>query len=476
MLHRLFTPTVLIWGILLTGLGQDAHAQALNQAAAVFQAKNLYERIARTPGSEAEIASMANLILQGKTDEAAFIPMENVNFYKLNLKRMFQRWTNVEASDQGELNDMTATMIGYVVDNRAFNGVLYESFIYTAKAELIDGAADDQKWKRRQNANFPFVSAILSYNEGQDNSDWDDNRHYEELESRVMDWPFGLERRDVNDLYANLNHYGDFTAGTGGPSRSERVELVDQAGILTQRTFSKAAYLAGTNRRQIKMIMSNFLCSPLEEVHDINVPYVNIRQDIERNPSGSAQAFVSKCSGCHGGMDGLANAFVRMDFDDGSNEIAYYKDLNRVGNPSGNGDPKMFRSLAFENGFDPRDLPEDEQNSWWNHWSTGQNSNLGWRAGTTQGDVTQGVGAKSLGEVLSKTQAFSTCMLEHSFKNICGRDPTPSEAAELATKATSFENGGQYSSYGADGNYNLKAAFALVTPMCFGKIVNVASN
>lgn len=470
--------SLMISAFLLLGSMSSIAAQTLSQSEAVFQAKNLYERIARVPGTEADIATMANLILQGRTDEAAFIPMKDVNFYKLNLKRMFQAWTNAEGSNVGDLNDMTATLIGYVVDNRPFNGILFESYKYLAEDYHVstnssaDGVWNTDVLKRGEISNSGDVTPLLRSRGNRWN--FEDNLHYEQLESNVEDWPFELRKWNVNDIYSIMSSSG-FGNNDGGATRSATVPLVDQAGVLSQRTFGYAAYLDGTNRRQIKMIFRDFLCAPLEQVHDINVPYTYVRADIERDPDGDSANFVSTCAGCHGGMDSLSHAFIRLDWDDVNagnvrNQLAYYTDTNRLGNRAGNADPKLYRAFSVQDGYDPREQPVNLQNSWSNPWATGQNASLGWRPGPTHSDVTKGVGARALGEVLAHTTAFSQCMVEHSFKNVCGRDATPSEKTELKQIAIRFENGvSTYADHEASGRYNLKSAFAQVSALCFGR-------
>lgn len=438
-------------------------AQKLSQAEAILQAKNLYERIARTPGTEADIIVMANLILQGKTDQAAFVPMNDLNFYKLNLKKMFTSWSNLDQASNRPLNDMSATLVGYVKDDRPIHGILHESLIYTGKDSLVPATAraDSNNPLVRMNNNSPdedsgLITALIRGNSGRD---WQDNNHYEQLESRVSDWPNRLQARDINEVFQNLGE-------------DERVPPVDQAGILTQRSFSMAAFEDGTNRRQIRLIADTFLCRPLEKIHDTNLSFRYVRPDIEREPDGDSRNFRQTCVGCHAGMDAMANAFIRMDFEEDDGKIEYRTDLDAIGVE--NGDGKLFRFSGTPPGFDPRrDLSEDTNNTWWNLWSQGQNADLGWRvqdfAKSKASSVSTGVGAKALGAVLASTEAFSNCMVKRAFINVCGREPTSQEGEGINGMARKFEQGiGNYAGHGASNPYNLKAAFAQVSSICFG--------
>ena len=49
---------------------------------------------------------------------------------------------------------------------------------------------------------------------------------------------------------------------------------------------------------------------------DNSRPTDRIRQDVSRSPGGDSQLFHNHCSGCHSGMDPLAQAFAFYNWDD----------------------------------------------------------------------------------------------------------------------------------------------------------------
>jgi len=91
---------------------------------------------------------------------------------------------------------------------------------------------------------------------------------------------------------------------------------------------------------------------------------------------------------------------------------------------------------------------------WDNYWRSGKNAHLGWR-----GPNSGGSGAKSLGEEVASSRAFSTCQVKKAFKAICFRDPANSiERGEIERIADVFENT----------NYSMKRVFAEVAVYCKG--------
>jgi hypothetical protein len=224
-------------------------------------------------------------------------------------------------------------------------------------------------------------------------------------------------------------------------------------GVMTTRAAGEAFLADGTNRRMIRFSMVDFMCRDMEQLHDNTVPDYRVRQDVPRNAGGDSSTYINTCSGCHAGMDALAGAFAYHDFiqtrkADGtlSNERVTY--LPFVAS-------KYYRNnTTYPGGY----LTKGDD--WVNLWTDGQNSVLGWRQ-PAEGSMSGGNGAKSLGMVLSATRAFSECMAQRAYSDVCGRKAPYNDAEQNAfhALADSFESH----------NYNGKTLFAESAKLCVGE-------
>ncbi len=168
----------------------------------------------------------------------------------------------------------------------------------------------------------------------------------------------------------------------------------------------------GTNRRMFRFTMMNHLCNDLQTVMDITRPPDRIRQDVTRSPGGASSLFLNNCVGCHSGMDPMAQAFAYYNF----NYNAATDPTGAAGQlvyTAGQVQPKYhINNTNFPQGFSTQD------DSWTNHWRTGPNEILGWPAGSGSGN-----GAKSLGQELEGSAAFTGCQVTRVFKYVCLRAP-----------------------------------------------------
>ena len=93
--------------------------------------------------------------------------------------------------------------------------------------------------------------------------------------------------------------------------------------------------------------------------------------------------------------------------------------------------------------------------SWVNMWATGQNAVLGWRG------VQSGRGARSLGQLLGNTQAFSQCMAEKVFELVCQKPAeVQTDKDQVKNLAVIFEQNGRYS---------MKDLVAKTSVLCLGE-------
>ena len=288
------------------------------------QAKRLHDRLAGVPPSATVLQQMDDAIQSsdpacatyGVTGPAcaAYIAMDNVNFYNVTLKNFAAPWTNREQSVFVPLNDYVATVIGMIRDDRPLNTLLSDDITYIGRAGVVPAA--------------PSAS---------------NNNHYEQLEANNVNLRDELE-------------FSPQSAVQGIPSSAT-------AGVMTSRAASEAFFIAGTNRAMFRFTLLNHLCNDLEQMHDPNLPPDRIRQDVSRSPGGDSRLFLNNCVGCHTGMDPMAQAFAYYNYDEDAGSLQY---------TAGNVQPKYFNNdLNFPQGFR---TPDDQ---WDNYWRKGQNAYLG---------------------------------------------------------------------------------------------------
>ena len=367
-------------------------------AGPVEQARRMHDRLVGVPPSPTTLQSMATLIGQGDPIAAANEAMMNPAFYNVSLKNWITPWTNVSQSPHAPLNDVTATVIGMIRDDRPFIAVLSTNSVYFSPDDSLENAY-----------------AV------------DSNAHFEELEARGADLsdPAVLVRGRQSDTHPDMSSSSD------------------SAGVLTLRAWAEAYLSAGTNRRSWRFAAMNFLCRDMEELHDVTRATDRIRQDVTRSPGGDSSVFLNQCTGCHSGMDPMAQAFAYIDWDD---------ELGRMVHTPGQVRPKYFiNEGAFPLGFI---TPDD---SWTNFWREGPHSALGWDD-TLAGS---GNGAKTLGAEIARSRAFAVCQVEKAFEHVCLRPvSSASDRGEVDRIADVFETGQQY---------DMKRVFAEVATSCMGQ-------
>ena len=360
------------------------------------QARRMHDRLVGVPPDETTLADMADLIADDEAIAAAELAMDHRVFYSSTLKNFVTPWTNISGSVFAPLNDYTATVIGMIRDDVPFNEVLSADLVYVG----ADGV----------------VPAAYSHS---------DNTHYEQLEARRID-------------------LSDDTLLVGVPQSSlpgSVLTATDAAGVITTRAAGEAYFSAGTNRRMWRFVSMNYLCRDLEDVKDTTRPVGRIRQDVSRSPGGDSQLFHNHCSGCHSGMDPLAQAFAYFDWDD---------ELERVVFTRGVVQPKYFiNGAVFPFGFE---TPDDR---WDNYWREGPNAALGWG-----GPAGGGYGPQSLGIEVASSRAFSICQAEKVFAQVCFRPVSSTDDAdEIERIADVFEAN----------DYSLKRVFAETAVTCMGQ-------
>lgn len=310
------------------------------------KAKRIHDRIAGVPPTAAVLQEMEDALLGTNprcasytlsgvdtgAECAAFIAMENTNFYNVTLKNFAAPWTNRDQSVFVPLNDYVATVIGMVRDDEPFNELLSRDITYVGRNGV--------------------VGAQPSAN---------NNDHYQQLEDDNINLRDELEFRQQSSV-------------NGLPSSAA-------AGVMTSRAASEAFFIAGTNRAMFRFTLLNHLCNDMEQMHDPALAPDRIRQDVSRSPGGDSRLFLNNCIGCHTGMDPMAQAFAYYNYDEATGALQY---------TAGNVQAKYFNNdLNFPQGFR---TPDD---SWDNYWRNGQNAYLGFDGALPgSGNGAQSLGAE----------------------------------------------------------------------------------
>ena len=373
------------------------------------QAKRIHDRIAGVPPSAEVLDEMADDILAGRVEEAAYTAMEHTAFYDVTLKNLAAPWTNEAMTSFVPLNDYTATVIGLVRDDADFRTVLYGNVLYEGDASL----------------------GLTPYSV-------QNNAHYEQLEAG------GFSLKDNLVSVAQSTRLGIPASAT--------------AGVMTTRASAQAFMIDGTNRALFRFTVLNHLCNDMEQLNDTSLPSDRIRQDVSRSPGGDSRIFMNNCIGCHNGMDPLAQAFAYYNYDydpdtdpDGQNGRMVYNDVGMLDAFTGSRVQKKYRINAnnFEYGY----ITEDDR--WDNYWRSGRNQLLGWDNSLSG----SGSGAKSMGQELAHSEAFASCQVKKVFKTVCLRNPVDAtDRNQVAMITSSFQSNG----------YRLKQVFAETAAYCMG--------
>ena len=310
------------------------------------KARRIHDRIAGVPPTDSVLQDMEDALagtnpacsgytlsgVDSGAECAAFIAMDDKNFYNVTLKNFAAPWTNRDQSVFVPLNDYIATVIGMTRDDEPFNELLSRDITYVGRAGSV-----------------PTPPSA------------DNNTHYQELEDNNVNLRDALEF-SLQSSVSNSN-----------------VPNFATAGVMTSRAASEAFFIAGTNRAMFRFTMMNHFCNDMEQLHDPALPPDRIRQDVSRSPGGDSRLFLNNCIGCHTGMDPMAQAFAYYNYDEATGALQF---------TDGAVQPKYFNNdLNFPPGYA---TPDDH---WDNYWRKGQNAYLGFDGALTgSGDGAKSLG------------------------------------------------------------------------------------
>ncbi len=362
-------------------------------------------------------------------------------FYNVTLKNFAAPWTNEEQTVFAPLNDYSATIVGAIRDEIDFRRILYDDLLYLGDG-ITPGYANDS------------------------------NAHYEALEA--------LDPKSAGNL-ADQSILVPRTQSSVRPG-------IPAAGIMTSRAGAKAFFSAGTNRAMFRFTLMNHLCTDLEPIKDVSRAPDYVRRDVSRSPGGDSRLYMNGCVGCHAGMDGMAGAFAKYEWDtqdpqDPDDGIMLYAATTSPlfgddGLADGIPDDVSLKHNINANNFEYGHAVTDD--SWINYWRNGPNSKLGVRPPTAPPNVHPagtlgwghpgetldakgnaiGTGASSLGVELANSKAFAQCQVDKAFEAVCLRDPNVMSADRSARD-------GFVSNFVGSG-YNMREVFTDVAAYCKG--------
>lgn len=437
-------------------------------------ARKLYISLTGVTPSSAELDKLQDKISHLNASGAALDIIDQKNgiqnngaFYSVTVKDMVTPWSNKAKSTLAPLNDMSATIIGWIRDERPFNKILYTDSVYksigaTFKGELTyiskDTAAGNSHCNRDLTADEKASSQYrIVYNNPLNPNDPSDKKcRLTKFSKATLDNYYYINALyiphsdaviETNLIITSNDHYESISAQAfdlsdprllGDSSQSVKLHQYPNAiaGLLSTRAYGSAYLFAGTNRAPVAFAMEHFLCKDMEHLNDTTTPDFRNRRDVDRSPGGTSELYKNRCIGCHAGMDGLAGAFAYYDYNNGKVE---YK--------PGRVSPKMNHNVIFSEGF------VTQSDAWINLWTVGQNSALKW------GATTAGEGAQSLGKMLAETEAFHSCMTLQVYEKVCFKKASAEQDKARVAKLTT--------AYKAS-NFNMKKLFVNASIECMG--------
>ncbi len=456
--HLIILRSVLFLSIVLLAAG---NAFADNRT----KAKRIHDRLTGTAPSTAVLNKMVDLIdgtttvaasdypnavanatLGASAGEiaAAYVAMENKNFYNATLVNLITPWTNEaravfpeDMDDEGILNDYTTTVIGVVRDDDDFRKILFDDVLYIG------------------NTSRPELSTGYSYSS---------NAHFQQLQDSGLNLGFvqnpnptvvGPDSVDpANDVLLKVSQ----AANTGGVLNNTQT-----AGVMTTRAGAKAFFVDGTNRAMFRFTVLNHLCNDMEQLKDATLPADRIRQDVSRSPGGDSRIYMNECIGCHTTMDPMTQAFAYYEYNKSTTTLEFTDGVVQA------------KNLINADNFKPGYITTDD--SWINYWRQGKNSVVGdnvtpntsipnWNATPLTVVDGEGSGAKSMGQELAYSEMFARCQVEKVFQAVCLRKPGNStDHTAVNSILSNFK-----SSYMVNSGpgYELKQVFAETAAYCKG--------
>lgn len=400
----------------------SAHADARDVA------RRIWARLTGSLPSAALLNQLEQDVQNGNRMAVAERAIDDASggFYNVTLKHFAAPMTNVDRSYVVPLNDFAATIMGITRDDVDFRDVFKADYIYAGNA--ASGASQTD------------ADVYLS------------NRHFAALETARANLKDVLERKPQRVANAT--------------NASTVIDLPDTAGLLTTRTWAEAQLFMGTQRRPIKFLFSEFLCTDIDDWRNSSMPDTRVRGDVERNPGGDPNFYITNCRSCHGGLDALSTAYFYFDAFQNRQDIFLF--YNPTFRPRTNADDKFVRgTTTFPAGFRP------VNDSWENNVRTYRTPSGSQSFGFTN---TSGQGVKSLGASIADSPQFPRCMAQKVFENACRRKmalrskdaAVPASLAEDGLLDQLAQDFSQTNYRGSTHNFKRLWARVISLPQCVG--------
>ena len=340
------------------------------------------------------LKSMEAFLKAGNTQAAEAIATDDPLFYNYRVANLAAKMSTRDESPRAPLSDMIATFVGVVRDSDTIPAtqLLTGNFYYMADNAVITANGGT--------AVPSNLSTDILTSKG---------THYTSIRAQNLSLKAVLKKVD-GQMY--------LPGGTGAAPAAHP----DPAGLITSVAFVGAHATMGTNRRMVEYSYREFMCTPMANWADGSSPDDKIGRDVDRQPGGSPNKFLTTCKNCHANMDGQRGAFAFLDFDDNNGVPTF--------NTAGVVVPKMLRNNnVYPAGFKMTD------NSFVNYANVNNNADqFGWRTAAMSGK-----GIKDFATALSKSQGFSRCMVRRVFTDVCKRAPAATEESMVRSMADQFE-------------------------------------
>lgn len=366
-----------------------------------LKAQEIYQRLTglKTPISNPLLGEMESLLNSNDPVAAAAKATADPSFLNITVRDFASRMSNREEIITVPLNDFTATIIGFVRDNISAQKLLTENIVYQAdrsKAPIAGNLVNDM---------------LLS------------NNHYETLTTGRYDLKEVLVAR-TQKIFNGKN----------------AVDNPSPAGLLTTRQWMAAHAIAGTSRRLVEFAFREFTCHSMDTIADSLGPDNVIGPDIDRFPGGSHSKFTTSCRACHTVLDGFRPAFARWTFSNNFAKNAFVVPVITDPNADEDTSMGMFQNPAYvakKNNQNTAVFAEGRvtaDDNWVN------NANRGTNADIFKWTKLSGKGLKEFGQALVETPAFSQCMAQRVFKQVCKREPASVDKSMLEQAAKEFSS------------------------------------
>ncbi|HRK07985.1 MAG TPA: hypothetical protein PLZ57_09480 [Pseudobdellovibrionaceae bacterium] len=356
------------------------------------RAQRLFQALTavRVPIDDPRLGQMEILLRANRHQDAAAVATADPLFYDVRVRDIARAMSTRDASVRASLNDFVTTFVGVVRDSDTTSAkeLLTGNFIYQVDPTIASSATP--AIRNTDNDIFTVAGNNAAPN------------HFLDLEARGLSMHSVLRRRSPQRAFVN---------GT-------LADHPDPAGLITSTAFMQAHAVAGTNRRLVEYTFKMFMCVTMPEWADGSAPDNRVARDVDRQPGGSLNTYLTSCKTCHAQMDGFRGAFAHVDFVNGQARLTPAT-VNAKMNRNANEFPAGYQTT---------------NNSWVNHAINGKNSQLfGWRT------PLQGNGMSEFGRAIAESRGFSRCMVKRVFEGVCGRSPMPNEEGRILDHANQFE-------------------------------------